>query len=108
MFATQGQLLFENLDLMWKITVPILLFFIVNFMISQKAGQLLKFSYADKVSLSMTTLARNSPIALAIAMTAFPEQPLIALTLVIGPLLELPILAVITQLLLIKSKGIEV
>jgi len=30
----------------------------------------------------MTTLARNSPIALAIAMTAFQDQPLIALTLV--------------------------
>jgi len=55
----------------------------------------------------MTTLARNSPIVLAIAMTAFPEEPLIALTLVIGPLLELPILAMITQmLLLVKNRTI--
>jgi len=65
----------------------------------------MKFPTPDKVSLSLTTLARNSPIALAIAMTAFIDKPLIALTLVIGPLLELPILAIITQLLLLKNKA---
>ena len=89
---------------MWQLLLPILLFFIVNFIIGQKTGKLLEFSYEDKASLTFTTLARNSPIALAIAMTAFPDQPLIALTLVIGPLLELPILAVISQLLLIFRK----
>ncbi|MFG6116142.1 arsenic resistance protein [Halobacillus sp. MO56] len=100
MFASQGQLLLDNLDLMWKITIPILLFFIVNLFVSQKVGRLMRFPNSDRASLSLTTLARNSPIALAIAMTAFPDQPLIALVLVIGPLLELPILAIITQFLL--------
>lgn len=104
MFASQGGLLLANWDLFGKLLVPILLFFVVNFIIAQKTGQLLKFSYEDKVSLNLTTLARNSPIALAIAMTAFPEQPLIALTLVIGPLLELPVLAVAAQLLLFSRK----
>ncbi|MFX3625409.1 MAG: arsenic resistance protein [Ectobacillus sp.] len=104
MFASQGQLLLDNLDLMWQITIPILLFFIINFVVGQKVGQLMKFPYKDRASLGLTTLARNSPIALAIAMTAFPDQPLIALTLVIGPLLELPILAIVTQLLLFISK----
>lgn len=104
MFASQGQLLLDNLELIWQITIPILLFFIINFVVGQKVGQLMKFPYKDRVSLSLTTLARNSPIALAIAITAFPNEPLIALTLVIGPLLELPILAIITQLLLFISK----
>lgn len=105
MFALQGQLLLDNLDLMWQITIPILLFFIVNFFVGRKVGQFMRFPSSDGVSLSLTTLARNSPIALAIAMTAFPDQPLIALTLVIGPLLELPILAITTQILLFISKG---
>jgi arsenite transporter len=104
MFASQGQLLLDNLDLMWQISIPILLFFLINFFVGQKAGQLMKFPNSDRTSLSLTTLARNSPIALAIAMTAFPDQPLIALTLVIGPLLELPILAIITQILLFISR----
>lgn len=104
MFASQGQLLLNHLDLLWKITIPILLFFMINLFVSQKAGQLMRFPNSDRASLSLTTLARNSPIALAIAMTAFPAQPLIALTLVVGPLLELPILAVITQILLFITK----
>jgi ACR3 family arsenite efflux pump ArsB len=37
----------------------------------------------------------------AIALVAFPEQPLIALILVIGPLIELPILALVSQVLLL-------
>ncbi|SDZ83420.1 Arsenite efflux pump ArsB, ACR3 family [Thalassobacillus cyri] len=105
MFASQGQLLLDNLDLMWKIIIPILLFFIVNLFVSQKVGQLMRFPNSDRVSLSLTTLARNSPIALAIAVTAFPDQPLIALVLVIGPLLELPILAIVTQFLLFISNS---
>ncbi|MCM3242158.1 bile acid:sodium symporter [Cytobacillus oceanisediminis] len=104
MFASQGQLLLNHLDLLWKITIPILLFFMINLFVSQKAGQLMRFPNSDRASLSLTTLARNPPIALAIAMTAFPDQPLIALTLVVGPLLELPILAVITQILLFITK----
>lgn len=105
MFASQGQLLLGNLDLIWQITLPILLFFILNFIVGRKVGQWMRFPNSDKVSLSLTTLARNSPIALAIAMTAFPDQPLLALTLVIGPLLELPILAIIAQILLFISSG---
>ncbi|WP_404329009.1 arsenic resistance protein [Mesobacillus maritimus] len=105
MFASQGQLLLGNLDLMRQITIPILLFFSVNFFVGQKVGKWMNFPKPDRVSLSLTTLARNSPIALAIAMTAFPEQPLIALTLVIGPLLELPVLATITQVLIVITKG---
>ncbi|WP_078427697.1 arsenic resistance protein [Alkalihalobacterium alkalinitrilicum] len=105
MFATQGQLLLDNLDLLWLITLPLLLFFVINFIVGQKVGHVMKYSYSDRTSLSLTTLARNSPIALAIAMTAFPDQPLIALVLVIGPLLELPILAIITQLLLFFNKS---
>ncbi|WP_436374787.1 arsenic resistance protein [Cytobacillus sp. BC1816] len=104
MFASQGQLLLNHLDLLWKITIPVLLFFIINLFFSQRAGQLMRFPNSDRASLSLTTLARNSPIALAIAMTAFPDQPLIALTLVVGPLLELPILAVITHILLFITK----
>ncbi|WP_428912284.1 arsenic resistance protein [Niallia sp. Krafla_26] len=104
MFASQGRLLLDHLDLLWQITIPILLYFTINFFVGQKAGQLMKFPNSDRISLSLTTLARNSPIALAIAMTAFPDQPLIALTLVIGPLLELPVLTIVTQVLLLISK----
>jgi ACR3 family arsenite efflux pump ArsB len=60
----------------------------------------LKTSHENFVSLGFTTLARNSPIALAIALVAFPDEPLVPLALVVGPLIELPVLAVISQILL--------
>ena len=57
----------------------------------------MRFTYEDSVSLHLTIIARNSPVALAIAVTAFPDQPVIALALVIGPLIELPVLAAVSQ-----------
>ncbi|MFP3356265.1 arsenic resistance protein [Planococcus sp. SIMBA_143] len=100
MFASQGKYLLDNLEIISILLLPVLLFFIINFILVQTAGKALKFSYEDTVSLSLTTIARNSPVSLAIAVVAFPDQPLIALALVIGPLIELPILALVSQLLL--------
>ncbi|ABR48050.1 Bile acid:sodium symporter [Alkaliphilus metalliredigens QYMF] len=104
MFASQGEILMNNPAILLKLLLPTLIFYIVNFVIGQVIGRLLKLSYEDTVAFNFTTLARNSPVALAIAVASFPDEPLIALALVIGPLIELPILAVISQLLLIIGK----
>lgn len=104
MFASQGSYLTNNLEVIYIMIVPILLFFVINFIVAQTAGRVMKFSYEDTVSLNLTIIARNSPVALAIAVTAFPDQPLIALVLVIGPLIELPVLAVVSQILLLFRK----
>lgn len=104
MFASQGGLLLNNLEVLIKLILPIFVFFIFNFIIGRIVGKGLKFSRADIASLNLTTLARNSPVALAIAMTAFPHEPLIALVLVIGPLIELPLLALISYIILFLDK----
>ncbi|MBZ9730449.1 hypothetical protein LB467_12205 [Salegentibacter sp. JZCK2] len=100
MFASQGDYLTNNLEVVLILFIPLLIFFIGNFFISRFMSSLLKFNYEDSASLNLTTLARNSPISLAIAITAFPNDPLVALALVIGPLIELPILALVSQILL--------
>ncbi|WP_337970180.1 arsenic resistance protein [Virgibacillus salexigens] len=104
MFASQGSYLLENLEVIYILILPILMFFIINYVLARLVGRFLKFSYEDSVSLSLTVIARNSPVALAIAVTAFSDQPLIALALVIGPLIELPVLAVVSQILLFTRK----
>lgn len=53
----------------------------------------------------MVTTARNSPIALGIAVAAFPNRPLIAVALVVGPLIELPILAALSQIIRHRDKN---
>lgn len=105
MFASQGAYLLENLEVIYILIIPVLLFFMMNYVVGRFVGKFLNFSYEDSVSLNMTIIARNSPISLAIAVTAFPDQPLIALALVIGPLIELPILAIISQLLLFSRRN---
>lgn len=108
MFASQGNYLVDNLEPVSILLVPLLIFFVVNFFFSRLVSSLLKFNYQDSVSLNFTTLARNSPISLAIAVTLFPDQPLVALALVIGPLIELPILALVSQILLqIRKRDIK-
>lgn len=106
MFASEGKNLIDNPNVIYKLLIPVLIFFAVTFVLSQVISKLLKFSYADKVSLVLTTMARNSPISLAIAVSAFSSEPLIALSLVIGPLIELPILVLTSQVLL-KTKSVE-
>lgn len=99
-FAAEGATLLQRPDLLLRLLLPIGLFFGINFVLAQQVGQALKLAYPDIACLTCTTLARNSPVALAVAASTFSDRPLIALTLVIGPLLELPILALVSQVLL--------
>ncbi len=99
MFASEGRSLIENPMLLVQMFVPLLIFFAVLFFVAQLAGRVMKFSWRDTVSLNFTTLARNSPLSLAIAVATFPDRPLISLALVIGPLIELPVLSVISGIL---------
>ncbi|MGX4599745.1 arsenic resistance protein [Faecalimicrobium sp. JNUCC 81] len=100
MFASQGKVLLENLQILLILLVPILLFFLINFIAGRFVGKIINLTYEDNVSLNLTTLARNSPIALAIAVATFPDKPLISLALIIGPLIELPMLFLISKVLL--------
>ena len=103
MFASQGSYLLNNMDMVYILIVPILIYFTMNYMLGSAVGDV-RFTYEDSVSLHLTIIARNSPVALAIAVTAFPDQPVIALALVIGPLIELPVLAAVSQPLLVTRR----
>jgi ACR3 family arsenite efflux pump ArsB len=94
MFASQGTLLLNNTILFIKLLPVLLLFFAVVFCISLYTGKTLKLPYKNIIPLVFTTSARNSPVSLAIAAITFPLRPIISLVLVMGPLIELPILAI--------------
>ena len=106
-FASQGELLFANLDSVVRIFVPLALFFIANTTIDLLLSEKINFNYSEYASLTMTTLARNSPLALAIAINSFPGRELIAIALVIGPLIELPVLYFVSKFCLwVKDSGL--
>ena len=104
MFASQGKILLKNPQILLQLLIPVLLFFIINLIVGQFVGRKLNLSHEDNVSLNLTTLARNSPIALAIAVATFPNKPLISLALIIGPLIELPVLFIVSKVLLNINK----
>ncbi|AEF39253.1 arsenic resistance protein [Hoyosella subflava] len=103
MFAWQGGVVFDHGGELLALLLPLLLFFAVTPFLAQGTGRMLRLHADQRVTLTMTTVARNSPIALALAVAAFPDRPLIAVALVIGPLVELPVLAVLSQLVRVPA-----
>jgi ACR3 family arsenite transporter len=105
-FASQGQTLIQRPDVLLKMLPPILIFYVITFLLTQVISRFGNFSYEDFACFSCTTLARNSPLALAIATSVFPDRPLITLVLAIEPLIELPVMVLVSQLLLfLRRKG---
>ncbi len=98
MFASQGEVLFENPAVLWQVTPPILAFFVVAFGVAIIGAKLAGQTYEQAALLVFTTTSRNSEASLAIAATAF-TSPLVALTVVIGPVIELPLLVVMVHAL---------
>jgi len=92
MFATQGEKIF---DLKWKllqVTAPLVLYFVVMFVLSFLISWILKFTYEKTVSLSFTAASNNFELAIAVAIGTFGINSNQALSTVIGPLIEVPVL----------------
>lgn len=96
-FSSQGKILLANLNTILLIFPPLIIFFAVNLILDIAVSKKINFTYGEYASLTMTTLARNSPLALAIAVNSFPNHELIAIALVIGPLIELPVLYIVSR-----------
>lgn len=105
MFASQGRLLLDEIDLVVKLMPPLALFYLSSFLLARACSRLARFDTPTSIGLCFATLARNSPMSLAIAVTVFPDRPVIALALAIEPLVELPVLAATAQIL--KRRGAE-
>jgi len=100
LFNTEAESLLNNLDSIGILFISIILFFVINTILDYFVSRKLNFTYEEYASLTFTTLARNSPLALAIAISSFPHNELIAISLVIGPLIELPVLYIVSRITL--------
>lgn len=99
MFSSQGNAIISSPKITLLLLPPLLIFYITNLFLSLNICKLAKLERASSIGLCFSTLSRNSPIALAVAVTTFPDRPLIALALVIGPLIELPTMGIIAKFL---------
>ena len=82
-------------------------FFAVLFVLVVLAGRWFRLSYADNVTLAFTTTARNSEAVIGVALAAFPGHPLVYLAIILGPIVELPMLLLLARLMLSLRHRIE-
>ena len=103
-FSSKGSNLLSNINIVAKLIIPILLFYVINFVLAQAIGKIFKYNYENTASLTLTTIAKNSPMTLGVALMAFPNEPIIHLIMLLEPLIELPTMMLITRLLLLIKK----
>ena len=98
MFASEGRELLDNPDVVARVVPAMIVFFGLAFVIALVAGAVARLPHDETALLVFTTASRNSEASLAIAATAF-ASPLVGLTVLIGPVIELPLLVVMVRVL---------
>lgn len=96
-FSANSTVLLDNVGILVSLVLPLLVFFFTNYAVSVIVSVLNRFDKADTTSLIFTVLARNSPLVLAVVSSMFVDRPLVLLALVVGPLVELPILSIVAS-----------
>lgn len=99
MFAGQAHTIMNNGGPLLTVLVPVAIFFVASYYIASWISRAARLRYGEMALLSCTTCARNSPLALAIAFGIFPDQPLIYVAIIIGVLIEIPVLIILVKVL---------
>jgi ACR3 family arsenite transporter len=99
MFAGQAQIILGSIGALSIIFIPTILLFSIAFSLTQLLSRKLRFKYGECALLSFTTIARNSPIGLAIAVGLFPAEPLIQAAIILPEIVELPVLLLLVKVL---------